>query len=136
SPCKTCSGSGKVRSQRGFFVMSQTCPTCRGQGTVIQSPCPACRGRGAVEKATTVNIKIPPGVREGTSLRISGAGQAGLRGGPSGDLFVVIHMAKDKRYAREGDDLYVEEHLSVPQASMGCEIHVETLEEPLTMKIP
>src|SRR5439155_16203743 len=108
----------------------------RGEGTVIQSPCPSCRGRGAVEKATTVNIKIPPGVREGTSLRISGAGQAGLRGGPSGDLFVVIHMAKDKRYTREGDDLYVDEHLSVPQASMGCEIHVETLEEPLTMKIP
>ncbi len=134
--CKTCGGAGQVRSQRGFFVMSQTCPTCRGEGTLIQSPCSTCRGHGAVEKTSTLNIKIPPGVREGTSLRISGAGQAGMRGGPSGDLFVVIHVARDKRFTREGDDLYLEQHLSVPQASLGCEIHVDTMEEPLTMKIP
>ncbi len=136
STCKTCHGSGQVRSQRGFFVMSQTCPACRGEGTVIQSPCTSCRGRGAVERTTTLNIKVPPGVREGTSLRISGAGQAGMRGGPSGDLFVVIHISRDSRYSREGDDLYVEEHISVPQASLGCEIHVQTMEDTLTMKIP
>ncbi len=134
--CKTCSGSGQIRSQRGFFVMSQTCPTCRGEGTVIQSPCSTCRGKGAVEKASTITIKIPPGVREGTSLRISGAGQAGLRGGPTGDLFVVIHLSKNKNFTREGDDLYTESRLSFPQAAMGCEIHVETMEEPVTMKIP
>jgi molecular chaperone DnaJ len=116
--------------------MSQTCPTCRGEGSVIQSPCATCRGAGAVEKASTLTVKIPPGVREGTSLRISGVGQAGFRGGPPGDLFVVVHLSKDKRFSREGDDLYVEEHVSYPQASMGCEIHVETMEEPLTMKIP
>ena len=136
STCKTCQGSGQIRSQRGFFVMSQTCPACRGEGTIIQSPCSSCRGHGAVEKTSTLNIKVPPGVREGTSLRISGAGQAGLRGGPSGDLFVVIHLARDKRFTRDGDDLYIEQHLSIPQASLGCEIHVETMEESVTMKIP
>lgn len=136
SPCKTCSGTGQIRSQRGFFVMSQTCPTCRGEGAVIQSPCTTCRGHGAVEKASTLTIKIPQGVREGTSLRISGAGQAGSRGGPAGDLFVVIHLSKDKNFTREGDDLYMEAHLSFPQAAMGCEIHVETMEEAVTMKIP
>ena len=134
--CKACGGTGQIRSQRGFFMMAQTCPTCRGEGTIIQSPCSTCHGHGAVEKSTTLNIKIPPGVREGTSLRISGAGQAGLRGGPAGDLFVVIHLIKDKRFTREGDDLYLEQHLSIPQASLGCEIHVDTMEEPLTMKIP
>lgn len=134
--CKTCGGAGQVRSQRGFFVMAQTCPTCHGEGKVIQSPCASCRGAGAVEKASTLTIKIPPGVREGTSLRISGAGQAGFRGGPAGDLFVVIHPSRDQRFTREGDDLYVEEHISFPQAGMGCEVSVATFEEPVTIKIP
>jgi molecular chaperone DnaJ len=134
--CKTCGGAGQVRSQRGFFVMAQTCPTCRGEGSVIASPCTACRAQGAVEKASTLTVRIPEGVREGTSLRISGAGQAGFRGGPSGDLFVVIHVSHDKRYTRNGDDLYVEERLSFPQAAMGCEIPVETMEQPVTIKIP
>jgi molecular chaperone DnaJ len=134
--CKTCGGAGQIRSQRGFFVMSQTCPTCRGDGRVIQSPCATCRGAGAVEKATTVTVRIPPGVRDGTSLRIQGAGHSGLRGGTAGDLFIVIHIAKDSRYTREGDDLYVEEHITFPQAAMGAEISVATLEDAVTMKIP
>jgi molecular chaperone DnaJ len=135
-PCKTCGGAGQVRSQRGFFVMAQTCPSCRGEGTVISSPCASCRGKGSVEKASTLTVKVPPGVREGTSLRISGAGQAGFRGGPSGDLFVVIHLARDPRFVREGDDLYAEERISYPQATMGCEVPVDTMAEPLTIKIP
>jgi molecular chaperone DnaJ len=134
--CKTCGGAGQVRSQRGFFVMAQTCPSCRGEGTTIASPCASCRGRGAIEKASTLTIRVPPGVREGTSLRISGAGQAGFRGGPAGDLFVVIHPARDARFTREGDDLYVEERISFPQAAMGCEVSVETMEQPVTIKIP
>ncbi len=134
--CKTCGGAGQVRSQRSIFVMSQTCPTCRGAGQVIPSPCASCRGAGAIEKTSTITVRIPPGVREGTSLRISGAGQAGMRGAPAGDLFVVIHLARDSHFTREGDDLYTEEHLSFPQASMGCEIRVRTMEEPVTMKIP
>ncbi len=134
--CKTCGGAGQVRSQRGFFVMSQTCPSCHGEGTIIPSPCATCRGAGSVQKASSITIKIPPGVREGTSLRISGAGQAGFRGGSPGDLFVVIHVSKDPRFTREGDDLYGEKHLTFTQASMGCEIHVDTMEDPVTMKIP
>ncbi len=136
STCKTCGGSGQVRSQRGFFMMSQTCPTCHGEGTVIATPCTICRGAGAVEKASTITVKIPPGVREGTSLRISGAGQAGHRGGPSGNLFVVIRLATDKRFVRNGDDLYIEERISYPQAALGSEISVPTMEESITIKIP
>ncbi len=134
--CKSCHGTGQVRSQRGFFMMQQSCPTCRGEGMVNPSPCPSCRGMGAAQKDATLTVRIPQGVREGTSLRISGAGHAGFRGGSSGDLYVVIHLTTDKRYVRNGDDLYVEERLSFPQAAMGCEIHVETMDEPVTMKIP
>jgi molecular chaperone DnaJ len=134
--CKACGGTGQIRSQRGFFMMAQTCPTCRGEGTVNPSPCPTCHGVGAVEKASTITVKIPPGVREGTSLRISGAGQAGFRGGPTGDLFVVVHLARDKRFVREGDDLYIEERVSFAQATLGAEVKVETMEEPVTIKIP
>ena len=134
--CKTCGGTGQVRSQRGMFMMSHTCPTCKGEGTVIASPCTACRGAGAIEKSSTLTVKIPPGVREGTSLRITGAGQAGHRGGPAGDLFVVIHLLSDKRFVRNGDDLYVEERVSYPQATLGAEISVETMEELVKIKIP
>ncbi len=134
--CKTCGGTGQVRSQRSIFIMAQTCPTCRGEGRVIQTPCASCRGAGAVERESTITVRVPPGVREGTSLRISGSGQAGSRGGSTGDLFVVIHVANDARYTREGDDLYTEERVSIPQASMGCEIQVDTMEEAVTIKIP
>lgn len=134
--CKACNGTGQLRSQRGFFMMQQTCNTCGGQGTVNPSPCANCRGYGVIEKRTSLTIKIPPGVREGTSLRISGAGHAGLRGGGPGDLFVVVHLSQDARYVRNGDDLYVEERVSFPQAAMGCEISVKTMEEPVTMKVP
>lgn len=136
TPCKSCQGSGQIRSQRGFFMMQQTCPTCRGEGMVNPSPCGTCRGTGAQQKRASITIKIPPGVREGTSLRISGAGNAGSRGGPTGDLFVVIRLQDDPHFVRNGDDLYVEERLSYPQAAMGGEISVKTMEEPVTMKIP
>jgi molecular chaperone DnaJ len=134
--CKTCGGVGQVRSQRGFFVMQTACPTCHGEGQTIQSPCTSCRGTGIVERSSTITVRIPPGVREGTSLRISGSGQAGHRGGTAGDLYVVIHVAKDVHFIREEDDLYTEVHVSIPQAVMGCETPVPTMEEPVTMKIP
>jgi len=134
--CKTCGGSGQVRSQRSIFIMAQTCAACHGEGKVIQSPCSGCHGAGAVERESTITVRIPPGVREGTSLRIAGNGQAGYRGGPAGDLFVVIHLENDTRFVRNGDDLYTEEHISIPQAAMGCEIKVNTMEEPVTIKIP
>ena len=134
--CKTCGGSGQVRSQRSIFIMAQTCPACHGEGKVIQSPCASCRGAGAIERESTITVRIPPGVREGTSLRIAGNGQAGYRGGPAGDLFVVVHLANHARFVRNGDDLYAEERISIPQAALGCEIHVKTMEEPVTIKIP
>ncbi len=136
TPCKTCNGRGQVRIQRGFFMMQQTCSNCHGEGRVIPHPCPTCVGRGVVDETGNMKIRIPPGVREGTSLRISGAGQAGLRGGPAGDLFVVVHVAKHPRFTREGDDLYTENHVSFPQASMGTELHIETLDQPVTIKVP
>lgn len=134
--CKGCNGTGQIRNQRGFFVMAQTCTQCRGTGQLIQNPCATCRGRGVVQKTSNITVKIPPGVREGTSLRIGGAGEAGTRGGGAGDLFVVVHVGRDKRFTREGDDLLLEQHLSIPQASLGCEIQVETMDEPITIKIP
>jgi molecular chaperone DnaJ len=134
--CKTCGGTGQLRTQRGFFVTAQTCSTCGGEGRTVPNPCTNCRGQGAVQKTSSVTVRIPAGVREGTSLRISGAGQAGRRGGPAGDLFVVVHVAQDPRFTRDGDDLYIEQHVSIPQATLGCEIQVPTLEEPVTMKVP
>jgi molecular chaperone DnaJ len=134
--CKTCGGRGQVRIQRGFFMMQQTCTTCRGEGRVIQTPCATCKGKAVVEESVNLKVKIPAGVREGTSLRIAQAGQAGPKGSIPGDLFVVVHVAKHPRFTREGDDLYIEQHLSIPQATMGCELQIETLEDPVTMKIP
>jgi molecular chaperone DnaJ len=134
--CKTCGGKGQIRIQRGFFMMQQTCTTCRGEGKTIQSPCSTCGGRGAVEEKAQLKVRIPPGVREGTSLRISGAGNAGVHGGGTGDLFVVVHVAAHAKFTREGDDVYIEQRISIPQASLGCELEVETLDEPVKMKVP
>jgi molecular chaperone DnaJ len=134
--CRTCGGVGQVRTQRSIFMMQQTCPTCHGEGQMIEAPCTVCRGAGAQEKESTVTIRVPPGVREGTSLKISGNGQAGPRGRAPGDLYVVVHVAKDPTFTRDGDDLYTENHVSIPQAALGCEISVTTMEEPVSIKIP
>lgn len=133
--CRTCGGAGQVRVQRSFFVMAQTCSTCRGEGRVITTPCGTCRGAGAVEKDAPLTIKIPRGVREGTTLRISGKGQAGPRGAAPGDLLVLLHVSEDARFTREEDDLYITRHLSVTQAALGCEIDVPTFEDTVTVKI-
>jgi molecular chaperone DnaJ len=117
-------------------MMQQTCSNCRGEGRVVQNPCTVCRGRGITEETANLKVRVPAGVREGTSLRISGAGHSGQRGGTPGDLFVIVHVAKHARFTREGDDLYVEEHISIPRAALGGELSVETLEEPVMMKIP
>jgi molecular chaperone DnaJ len=134
--CKTCGGAGQVRTQRSIFMMQQTCPTCHGEGQIIEVACTVCRGAGAQEKQSTVTIRIPPGVREGTSLKISGNGQAGPRGRAPGDLYVVVHVAKDVKFTRDGDDLYTENHISMPQAALGCEISVSTMDEAVSIKIP
>jgi len=134
--CPTCSGRGQVISSRGFFHVSQTCPRCRGAGEVIEKPCQKCRGEGRLEKLTRVKLKIPAGIREGSRLRSLGNGEAGTRGGPAGDLYVVIHIKEHKIFQREGDDLYCEVPTSFPVATLGGEIDVPTLEGRAHLKVP
>ncbi|MDD5131947.1 MAG: molecular chaperone DnaJ [bacterium] len=134
--CPTCKGAGKMRMSQGFFSMVQTCPKCQGEGTVIEAPCPDCRGTGKIAKTSTITVKIPAGVDEGSSLRVRGEGEAGERGGPNGDLYVMIHVKSDPNFEREGNDLVAEKHISFVQAALGAEISVATLEGNVTMKVP
>ncbi len=134
--CPTCKGAGKMRMSQGFFSMVQTCPKCHGEGTVIEAPCSECRGTGKESKTGTIKVKIPAGVEEGSSLRVRGEGEAGERGGPNGDLYVMIHVQKDPNFEREGNNLVAEQHISFTQAALGSEISVPTLEGSVTMKVP
>jgi molecular chaperone DnaJ len=134
--CPTCRGGGQVISSRGFFHISQTCPHCRGAGEVIEKPCQKCRGEGRVEKLSRVKLKIPAGIREGSRLRSLGSGEAGTRGGPPGDLYVVIHVKKHKIFQREGDDLYCDVPIPFSVAALGGEIDVPTLEGRAHLKVP
>lgn len=134
--CSTCKGAGKMRMSQGFFSMVQTCPKCQGEGTVIDTPCPDCRGSGKKANTAAIKVKIPAGVDEGSSLRVRGEGEAGERGGPGGDLYVVIHVKKDPNFEREGNDLIMERHISFAQAALGGEVTVPTLEGNVTMKVP
>jgi molecular chaperone DnaJ len=134
--CPDCRGSGQVRSTRGFFTFAQPCGRCQGQGEVLESPCPECRGQGRLRRTDNITVRIPPGVEEGTVLRVSGSGQAGERGAPAGDLYVVLHVAADHRFEREGDNLLVVNHVSVPLAALGGEVEVPTLESPVRIHIP
>src|SRR5438128_163857 len=134
--CPTCGGRGQVVSSRGFFHISQTCPRCHGAGEIIEKPCQKCRGEGRVEKLSRVKLKIPPGIREGTRLRSLGNGEAGIHGGPPGDLYVVIHIKEHKVFQREGDDLYCEVPIPFSIAALGGEIDVPTLEGKAHLKVP
>jgi molecular chaperone DnaJ len=104
--CPTCSGMGKVRAQQGFFTVERTCPTCSGMGQIIQNPCRACGGAGRVEKQRALSVNIPAGVETGTRIRLAGEGEAGLRGGPSGDLYIFIEVAEHPLFQRDGENLY------------------------------
>lgn len=134
--CPTCGGRGQVISSRGFFQVSQTCPRCRGVGEIIEKPCPKCHGEGRVEKLSRVKLKIPAGIREGSRLRSSHNGEAGIRGGPPGDLYVVIHIKEHKIFQREGDNLYCEVPISFSIAALGGEVDVPTLEGKAQLKVP
>jgi molecular chaperone DnaJ len=134
--CPTCSGRGQVISSRGFFHISQTCPQCRGAGEVIEKPCQKCRGEGRAEKPSRVKLKVPAGIREGSRLRSLGNGEAGIRGGPAGDLYVVIHVREHKIFQREGDDLYCEVPIPFSVAALSGEIDVPTLEGRAHLKVP
>jgi molecular chaperone DnaJ len=133
--CSTCGGRGQVVSSRGFFQISQTCPRCHGAGEIIEKPCHKCRGEGRVERLSRVKLKIPAGIREGTRLRSLGNGEAGIGGGPPGDLYVVIHIKEHKIFQREGDDLYCELPIPFSIAALGGEIDVPTLEGKAHLKV-
>jgi len=134
--CPACGGRGQVVSSRGFFHISQTCPRCHGAGEIIEKPCPKCRGEGLIEKLSRVKLQIPAGIREGTRLRSSGNGEAGIGAGPRGDLYVVVHIKEHKILQREGDDLYCELPIAFSVAALGGEIDVPTMEGKAHLKVP
>lgn len=134
--CQSCNGAGQIRVQHGFFTVQQTCPTCRGQGKVIQHPCGHCRGQGRVQQHKKLSAKVPPGVDNGDRIRLAGEGEAGLYGAPSGDLYVQIHVKPHSLFKREGSDLHSEVPISFVVAALGGEIEVPTLEGKIILKIP
>jgi molecular chaperone DnaJ len=134
--CPTCAGRGQVITSRGIFSIAQTCPQCQGAGRVIEKPCKTCRGAGRRERTSKITLRIPAGVDTGSRLRSGGNGEAGLRGGPAGDLYVVIHVKAHEFFQRDGDDLLCEVPVSFVQAALGAEISVPTLDGQANIKIP
>src|SRR5207253_9778512 len=134
--CPTCGGRGQVISSRGFFQVSQTCPRCRGAGQIIEKPCRGCAGEGRVENTSRIKLKIPAGISDGSRLRSSRNGEAGIRGGPPGDLYVVVHVKEHEIFQREDDNLFCEVPVSFTLAALGGEIAVPTLEGKANLKVP
>src|SRR6184192_1729938 len=134
--CPACGGRGQVISSRGFFQVSQTCPRCRGAGQIIEKPCRACGGEGRVENTSRIKLKIPAGISDGSRLRSSRNGEAGIRGGPPGDLYVVIHVKEHEIFQREEDNLYCEVPIPFSVATLGGEVPVPTLEGKAHLKVP
>lgn len=134
--CISCGGSGQTRYQQGFFSVMRTCPNCAGRGQIIRNPCKKCRGAGRVEKEKSLEIKIPAGVETGSRLRVTGEGEAGVNGGPPGDLFVVLHVAEHENFERQGANLYSAVPITFAQAALGTEIQVKTLDGEEELKIP
>jgi molecular chaperone DnaJ len=134
--CSTCGGAGQVRMQQGFFSVQQACPACKGAGTTISDPCENCHGRGRVHKTKTLSVKVPAGVDEGDRIRLSGEGEAGRNGGPSGDLYVEIRVRAHKLFERIGADLSCEVPLSFATATLGGEVELPTLAGNVSLKVP
>ncbi len=126
--CPSCSGMGKVRAQQGFFTVERTCPTCSGAGQMINNPCKVCAGAGRVEKERSLSVNIPAGVETGTRIRLSGEGEAGLRGGPAGDLYIFIEVQEHTLFERDSVNLYCRVPVSMVSAAMGGDIEVPTID--------
>ena len=126
--CPTCSGMGKVRAQQGFFTVERGCPTCSGMGQIIKNPCQKCKGSGQEEKERSLSVNIPSGVETGTRIRLSGEGEAGVRGGPSGDLYIFTEIAEHKIFERDGKNLYCRIPVSMTTAAIGGEIEAPTID--------
>jgi molecular chaperone DnaJ len=134
--CPTCGGHGQVRMQQGFFSIQQTCPKCHGSGKMVPSPCPTCHGAGRIKQHKTLAVKIPAGVDDGDRIRLSGEGEAGVNGGPAGDLYVVIHTKAHGVFQRDHNDLHCEMPISFTTAALGGEIEIPTLDGYAKIKIP
>jgi len=134
--CPECNGRGVKAESQGLFALSQPCPRCRGNGTVIEQPCKNCHGSGRERRLKTYTVKIKPGVKDGTRIRLKGKGEAGEHGGPAGDLIVVTHVADSPTYERRGDDLIVEVPVSYASAALGDKVEVPTPEGAVSLKIP
>ncbi|PZX19009.1 molecular chaperone DnaJ [Palleronia aestuarii] len=126
--CPTCSGMGKVRAQQGFFTVERICPTCSGAGQIVKNPCNVCGGAGRVEKDRALSVNIPAGVETGTRIRLGGEGEAGLRGGPSGDLYIFIEVEAHPLFTREGENLFCHVPVSMASAALGGDIEVPTID--------
>ncbi|PUB17123.1 molecular chaperone DnaJ [Yoonia sediminilitoris] len=126
--CPTCSGMGKVRAQQGFFTVERTCPTCSGMGQTIKNPCHTCNGQGRVEKEKALSVNIPAGVETGTRIRLAGEGEAGMRGGPTGDLYIFIEVNSHALFERENNNLFCRVPVSIATAALGGEIEVPTID--------
>ena len=135
--CASCGGQGKVRASQGFFTIERTCPSCHGRGETIEDPCPACSGAGRITKERKLSVNIPSGVEDGTRIRLAGEGEAGLRGGPAGDLYIFLSIKPHAFFQRDGADVFCKVPISMTTASLGGQIEVPTLEGASTrVKVP
>jgi molecular chaperone DnaJ len=135
--CPTCGGHGKIRHAQGFFTMERTCPACHGRGQVIEDPCAACSGSGRVTRERTLSVNVPPGVEDGTRIRLAGEGEAGARGGPSGDLYIFLSLAQHAFFQRDGADLHCRVPISMVTAALGGGFDVPTIDGGRTrVKVP
>ena len=134
--CESCGGAGQVRISQGFFQLQQTCPRCRGSGTIIRNPCDTCLGQGRVRQTRTLSVKVPAGVDNGDRVRLSGEGEAGRNGGPPGDLYVEIHVREHAIFERDGEHLSCEVPVSFATAVLGGSVTVPTLDGDVTLKVP
>ncbi len=135
--CSMCSGSGRVRAAQGFFSVERTCPQCQGRGQTIKDPCPKCAGQGRLNEERSLSVTIPAGIEDGTRIRLSGEGEAGLRGGPSGDLYIFLSVRPHEFFQRDGADLYCKVPISMTTAALGGQFEVTTLDGTQTrVKVP
>lgn len=135
--CGTCGGAGRVRAMQGFFTVERTCPACNGEGQTITDPCGDCNGQGRVRKTRTLSVEIPAGVEDGTRIRLAGEGEAGLRGGPFGDLYLFITVRDHELFERDGPDLYCTAHVPMTTAALGGDIEAPTIDGGrVKIKIP
>ena len=134
--CPNCNGSGVISSNQGAFGFSEPCTECRGSGSIIENPCEQCKGTGVTTRTRTINVRIPPGVEDGQRIRLAGQGEAGLRGAPSGDLYVTVHVRPDKVFGRDGDDLTVTVPVSFTELALGTTLSVPTLDGKVGVRVP